>query len=57
MSSVQEANSWFSDNMIITESMNEEGIYAVQFFVSGFRTIVTVDDYFLTKSNNDMVYA
>jgi hypothetical protein len=29
MSSVQEANGWFSDNMIITEVMNEEGIYAV----------------------------
>lgn len=29
LASAQETNSWFSDNMIITENLNEEGIYAV----------------------------
>lgn len=32
--------------MVLTENVNENGIYAVQFFVMGYRTVYTVDDYF-----------
>lgn len=43
------------DHVVLTEDFNENGIYAVQLFVMGYRTVYTVDDYFPVSTwGNDL---
>lgn len=46
LAGLQEEYPEIADKIVLTEDVNENGIYAVQLFVMGYRTVYTVDDYF-----------
>jgi hypothetical protein len=46
LAGLQEQYPTLTNQMVLTDDVNENGIYAVQFFVMGYRTVYTVDDYF-----------
>lgn len=40
------------NDMFITKTKNDAGIYAVRFYIRGKPWVVTVDDYFLFHDND-----